>query len=327
MIDSVLLWGGFALFVIAALLLDLGVFHRRAHVVQFGEALRWTALWVSMATLFGLGVWYFSGSAKALEFCTGYLIELSLSADNVFVFALIFTYFRVPAQYQHKVLFWGVLGALVMRIAMIGLGVTLIHRFEWILLVFGTLLLVTGAKMVFGKDEQLHPENNPVVRWFTKVVPVSPQYEGSRFYIRRNGRWLATPLMVVLICIEVSDLVFAVDSIPAVFGVTLDPFIIYTSNVFAIMGLRSLYFVLAGVMDKFCYLRIGLGMILALVGIKMLLAKTPYKIETVYALGVVFVILTLSIVASLIRNRRLNSLAPPAVATSVTEETVSGRHS
>jgi tellurite resistance protein TerC len=298
------LWAGFALFVLAMLALDLGVFHRRAHTVRFKEALCWTGVWVSLALLFGAGLWYFEGQQKAVEFYTGYLIELSLSADNVFVFVLIFTYFAVPTKFQHKVLFWGVLGALVMRVIMIGVGVSLIQRFSWILYIFGGFLVVTGLKMVFGKDTELHPEQNPVVRWLTRQIPLTRDYHEDRFFVKENGRRLATPLVVVLTCVEVSDVIFAVDSIPAIFAVTLDPFIVYTSNVFAIMGLRSLYFVLSGVMDKFYYLRTGLGVVLGFVGIKMLLGHTAYKIDTLVALGVVAGVLGVALAASLARARR-----------------------
>lgn len=302
MIEQPLVWVGFGLFVVTMLALDLGVFHRQAHTVSFREALGWTGLWVSLAMLFGAGVWHYAGRQKALEFYTGYLLELSLSADNVFVFVLIFTYFAVPSKFQHKVLFWGVLGALVMRVIMIALGVALIQRFGWILYVFGAFLILTGLKMVWGSSDRVQPQNNPIVRWFTRHVPLTSEYHGDRFVAKVNGRKMATPLLVVLVCAEVSDLVFAVDSIPAIFGVTLDPFIIYTSNVFAIMGLRSLYFVLAGVMDRFCYLSVGLGVVLSFVGVKMLLVHTAYKIDTFIALAVVAGVLSLSILASLIRS-------------------------
>jgi tellurite resistance protein TerC len=298
------MWGGFGLFVLAMLALDLGVFHRHTHSVGFKEALSWTGVWVALALLFGAGVGYFWGLPKAVEFYTGYLIELSLSADNVFVFVLIFTYFAVPAKYQHKVLFWGVLGALVMRMLMIGLGVSLLHRFSWILYLFGAFLVFTGLKMAFSREKELHPEQNPVIRAFKRLVPVTRNYHDDKFFVREHGRGMATPLMVVLVGVEVSDLIFAVDSIPAIFGVTLDPFIVYTSNVFAIMGLRSLYFALAGVMDKFYYLRLALGLVLGFVGVKMLLAHTALKIGTVAALGVVAAILGVALVASWARARK-----------------------
>lgn len=299
-----LIWIGFSFLVLTVLALDLGVFHRKAHAVGFKAALSWTGVWVTLAVLFGVGVWHWAGPQKGLEFFTGYLIEYSLSADNVFVFVLIFSYFAVPPPWQHKVLFWGVLGALVMRLVMIGLGVALITRFGWILYIFGAFLVFTGFKMVFGKSEEIHPERNPVVRWFRKLVPVASAYHGDRFVARVDGRRVATPLLVVLVCIEASDLVFAVDSIPAIFAVTLDPFIVYTSNVFAILGLRSLYFVLAGMVDKFHYLKTGLGVVLAFVGVKMLLTHTSYKINTLPALGVVAGVLAVTIVTSLLRQPR-----------------------
>jgi tellurite resistance protein TerC len=265
-----------------------------------------------LAVLFGLGVWHFEGQRKAVEFYTGYLIELSLSADNVFVFVLIFTYFAVPQKYQHKVLFWGVLGALVMRVLMIAVGASLIQKFGWLLYPFGAFLIFTGIKMVFSKGKQLHPEQNPLVRWFTRRVPVTADYREDRFFVRVDGKRSATPLFVVLLCVEVSDLVFAVDSIPAIFAVTLDPFIVYTSNVFAIMGLRSLYFVLAKIVDKFYYLRTGLGVVLGFVGIKMLLAHTDHEIDTPVALCVVGSVLSLALVASLLRARFRAQPAPPS---------------
>lgn len=312
MTGNPLIWIGFSFLVLAVLALDLGVFHRKAHAVGFREALSWTGVWVTLALLFGAGVWYWAGPQKGLEFFTGYLIEYSLSADNVFVFVLIFSYFAVPRPWQHKVLFWGVLGALGMRLIMIGLGVVLISRFGWILYLFGAFLLFTGLKMVFGQQEEIHPECNPVVRWFRQLVPVTAGYHGDRFVARVDGRSVATPLLVVLVCVEVSDLVFALDSIPAIFAVTLDPFIVYTSNVFAILGLRSLYFVLAGMVEKFHYLRMGLGVVLGFVGVKMLLAHTAYRIDTLVALAVVAGVLAMTIVASLLRSPPKSVGPPPA---------------
>jgi tellurite resistance protein TerC len=303
MIDQTWLWIGFNLFVLAMLALDLGVFHKKCHVVTFKESMSWTVVWVSLALLFNLGIAHYFGPEKGLEFFTGYVIEKSLSVDNVFVFALLFSYFAVPPIYQHKVLFWGVLGALVMRAGMIVLGAALITKFAWIIYLFGGFLILTGLKMIFKKEEEIHPENNPVVRWFKKLMPVTPDYRGDRFFVKDNGILKATPLFVVLILVEISDLIFAVDSIPAIFAVTTDPFIVYTSNVFAILGLRSLYFALAGVMDKFHYLKIGLGVILTFVGIKMLLVHTPWKIDTLLSLGVIVVILTTSVVCSLLKPK------------------------
>ncbi len=276
----------------------------------FKEALGWTATWIALALSFNAGVWYFGGGAKALEFFTGYVIEYSLSADNVFVFALLFSYFAVPAPYQHKVLFWGILGALVMRLAMIVLGTALIAKFAWIIYVFGAFLIFTGIKMLLKSDEAIHPERNPLVRLFKRFMPVTPEFRGDRFFVRENGVLFATPLFVVLLLVEFTDVIFAVDSIPAIFAVTRDPFIVYTSNVFAILGLRSLYFALAGMMDKFHYLKTGLGVVLSFVGVKMLLAHTAYKIDTLVSLGVIVAILTTSVVVSLLRPRKAAAPAP-----------------
>lgn len=299
--DNVWLWVGFNVFVLAMLALDLGVFHRKSHIVSFKESMAWTTVWVVLALVFNAGIWHFSGSEKALEFFTGYVIEKSLSVDNVFVIALLFTYFSVPREYQHKVLFWGILGALVMRATMIGLGTVLITKFAWIIYVFGAFLILTGLKMIFKKEEEIHPEANPVVRWFKRMYPVTKEFRGDKFFVRENGIRMATPLFVVLLCVEITDLIFAVDSIPAIFAVTQDPFIVYTSNVFAILGLRSLYFALEGMMHKFHYLKLGLGVILVFVGIKMLLAHTPYKLDTLLSLCVVGAILAFSVILSLLR--------------------------
>jgi tellurite resistance protein TerC len=314
------LWIGFNVFVLAMLALDLGVFHRKAHVVSFKESITWTVVWVALALLFNLGVWHYDGSQKALEFFTGYLIEKSLSVDNVFVFALLFSYFAVPAQYQHKVLFWGILGALIMRAIMIAAGAALITQFTWIIYIFGAFLILTGIKMVVKREEEIHPERNPVVKWFKKLMPVTGNYRGDRFFVREQGVRMATPLFVVLLLVELSDLIFAVDSIPAVFAVTTDPFIVYTSNVFAILGLRSLYFAMAGVMDKFHYLKIGLGVILSFVGVKMMLTHTAYKIDTLVSLGVVVAILAISIIASRVRPKRPLRLPGPTGPNALPDE-------
>ncbi len=310
MIDQIWLWVGFNGFVLAMLALDLGVFHRKAHVVSFKESITWTVIWVALALLFNGGIWHFYGSQKALEFFTGYLIEKSLSVDNVFVFALLFSYFAVPQKYQHKVLFWGILGALLMRAIMIAAGAALIARFAWIIYVFGAFLILTGIKMVVKREEEIHPERNPAVKWFKKLMSVAADYREDRFFVWEAGRRCATPLFVVLLLVEFSDVIFAVDSIPAIFAVTKDPFIVYTSNVFAILGLRSLYFALAGVMDKFHYLKIGLGVVLAFVGVKMLLAHTAWKIPTLLSLGVVVLILAVSIVWSLLKPKKAKLPAP-----------------
>ncbi len=305
MTESIWLWVGFNVFVLAMLALDLGVFHRKAHVVSLKESLTWTGVWIGLALIFNALIWHHYGSTKAVQFFTGYVIEKSLSVDNVFVFALLFSYFAVPPLYQHKVLFWGILGALVMRAIMIAAGAVLIAKFAWIIYVFGAFLILTGIKMIVKREEEIHPERNPVVRWFKKLMPVTPDYRGDNFFVRENGIRMATPLFVVLLLVEISDLIFAVDSIPAIFAVTTDPFIVYTSNVFAILGLRSLYFALAGVMDKFHYLKIGLGVVLTFVGVKMLLAHTAWKIDTLVALSVIVLILAASVVLSLLRPKKV----------------------
>jgi tellurite resistance protein TerC len=299
------LWLGFNAFVLIMLCIDLGVFHRKAHIVTMKEALSWTAAWISLALVFNLGVWHYLGQQKALEFFTGYVIEYSLSVDNMFVFALLFTYFSVPPLYQHKVLFWGILGALLMRALMILVGAALIAKFAWVIYVFGGFLMITGIKMILKKEEEIHPERNPVVRLFKRWMPVTSDYRADRFFVREKGILMATPLFVVLLLVEFTDLIFAVDSIPAIFAVTKDPFIVYTSNVFAILGLRSLYFALSGVMDKFHYLKIGLGVVLTFVGVKMLLGHTPWKIDTLVSLGVIVMVLATSVVASWLWPKKL----------------------
>ena len=298
-------WVAFNGFVLAMLAIDLGVFHRTSHEVKLREALAWSAVWVALALAFNALVWSRYGQQRALEFLTGYLIEKSLSVDNIFVFVLIFTYFRVPAQYQHKVLFWGILGALLMRAAFIAAGVTLIQRFHWIIYVFGGFLVVTGIRMAVQQDKEIHPERNPVLRLAKRLMPVSTSYDGDRFFTILGGRRAATPLFVALLLVETTDLIFAVDSIPAILAITQDPFIVYTSNVFAILGLRSLYFALAGVVRMFHYLSIGLAGVLIFVGGKMLLVDVV-KVPTALSLGVIAAILAVSVVASVLRPR------PPA---------------
>ena len=263
-------WIGFVACVVIFLGLDLGLFHRRARVVRFKEALLWTAVWISLAMVFAFSLRPLRGQKESLEFLTGYLIELSLSMDNVFVIALIFAYFKVPSEYQHRVLFWGILGALVMRGVMIGAGIALIEWLDWILYVFGAFIIYTGLKMFFVKTE-VEPEKNAVIRLARKVFPVTPQFDGQNFRTQWNGRMALTPLALVLLMVETSDLLFAFDSIPAVFAVTRNPFIVFTSNVFAILGLRSLYFVLAGAIDYFRYLKYGLACVLVFIGVKMLI--------------------------------------------------------
>jgi len=306
--SSIWLWVGFNVFVLGMLALDLGVFHRKAHVVGFKEAGIWSAVWIALALAFNAGVWHFFGPQKGMEFLTGYLIEKSLSVDNIFIFALIFSYFAVPQQYQHRVLFWGILGALVMRAIFIAAGAALISNFHWIIYVFGAFLILTGIKMVFTPDKGLEPEKNPVVKLVRRLMPVTDRYHGQKFFARENGALAATPLFLVLALVETTDLIFAVDSIPAIFAVTTDPFIVYTSNVFAILGLRSLYFLLAGVMNKFEYLKLGLAAILVFVGAKMALVDV-YKIPSAVSLGVVATILAVAVVASLLRARRREAAA------------------
>ena len=299
MSQDIMIWVAFNIFVLIMLALDLGVFHRRQHVVGVREALLWSALWIALAMVFNVGLYIYEGQEVALMFFTGYLLEKSLSVDNLFVFLLIFTYFGVPRLYQHKVLFWGILGALVMRATMIAVGVTLIHHFHWILYVFGAFLIFTGARMAMQGDEEIEPDKNPLVRLFKRFFPVTTSYHESRFFVRLDGRLFATPLFIVVLVVEATDVVFAVDSIPAIFAVTTDPFIVYTSNIFAILGLRALYFALAGVMGYFHYLKYGLSFVLVFIGIKMVIADF-YKIPVQWALAVVAGLLLLSVVASLI---------------------------
>ncbi|HDP81106.1 MAG TPA: TerC family protein [Spirochaetes bacterium] len=293
------LWAGFVLFILGLLVLDLKVFQRKEHEISVREALLWTGFWIALSLVFNAGVYYFEGAQPALEFLTGYLIEKSLSVDNIFVFLLIFTYFGIKPKYQHKVLFWGILGALVMRAVFILTGIALIQKLHWIIYVFGAFLVFIGIRMAFEKEKEVHPEKNPVLRLFKRFFPVTDTYEEGTFFVRRAGKLVATPLFVVVLVIETTDVVFAVDSIPAILSITLDPFIVYTSNVFAILGLRALYFAIAGIMAIFYYLHYGLSAILVFVGVKMLIADF-YKIHTGVALGVVGGVLLLSILASLV---------------------------
>jgi tellurite resistance protein TerC len=302
-------WVIFTLFVLAMLAIDLGVFHRNAHAVSVREAFAWSVVWIALSLVFNVVIYFFwdrispgstyTNGEAALAFLTGYLIEKSLSVDNIFVFVLIFTYFAVPAIYQHRVLFWGVLGALVMRAILIGVGAALIKEFHWIIYIFGAFLIFTGIRMAVQKDEELHPEQNPLVNLVRRFVPVTRTYVEDKFFVRTGTALAVTPLFLVLLIVESTDLVFAVDSIPAIFAVTTDPFLVYTSNVFAILGLRSLYFVLAGVIDKFHYLKLGLSVVLVFVGIKMVIVDF-YKIPVAISLGVVATVLTLSVVLSLL---------------------------
>ncbi|MEP6743547.1 MAG: TerC family protein [bacterium] len=294
------LWIGFSVFILLMLSLDLGLFNRRAHTIKYREAAIWSGIWIALAMVFAAIVFYYQGTARGLEFVTGYLIELSLSVDNLFVFLLIFSYFKVPSRYQHRVLFWGVLGALVMRLTMIFIGATLIRNFHWIIYIFGAFLVYTGIKMFTQEDNDFQPEDNAVVRVATRIFPIERRYDEKRFFIRKNGKLTGTLLLLVLVIVEVADLVFAVDSIPAIFAITTNAFIVYTSNVFAILGLRSMYFLLAGVVEKFHYLKIGLAIVLTFIGAKMLLVAVHIDIPIWISLVFVALVLLSSVAASLV---------------------------
>lgn len=318
---TIWLWVGFNLFVLALLAVDLGIFHRKSHAVSIKEAAIWSVVWISLSLLFNLGLYFFwetispqsaySNSEAALSFLTGYLLEKSLSVDNIFVFVLLLKFFAVPAAHQHRVLFWGILGALIMRGTLIAVGAALLKEFHWVIYLFGAFLIYTGFRMASHQETELNPDQNLLLRILRRIMPITEKYEDDKFFVRRAGRLLATPLFVVLLVVESTDLVFAVDSIPAIFAVTDNPFIVYTSNVFAILGLRSLYFLLAGVVDKFHYLKLGLSVVLVFVGIKMVIVDF-YKIPIGLSLGVIAAILTTSIVASLIRSRRIENLETSA---------------
>ena len=315
-------WVLFNAFVLAMLALDLFVFHREAHRVRVREAAGWSAVWIGLAVAFGAGIYVVMGSDAGARFFTGYLVEKALSVDNIFVFVLIFSYFQVPPQYQHRVLFWGILGALVMRGVMIGAGAYLVSRFHWILYVFGAFLVVTGIRMATQSEHQIEVESNPSLRLMRRIVPITDLYHGPRFLVRPDelhegdtvqartrARWIATPLLVVLVLVETTDVVFALDSIPAIFTITQDPFLVYTSNIFAILGLRSLYFLLAGVVHKFHYLKLGLSAVLVLIGLKMLVEEI-YEVPIGLSLGVVAAILALSVIASLIWPKKVAAHDP-----------------
>lgn len=301
-VGTPVLWAGFIGFVVVMLVLDLSVFHRKAHAVRLREALLTSAVWIGLALLFAVGVYFWFGTRSALEFLTGYLIEEALSVDNLFVILVLFSYFAVPPAVQHRVLFWGILGALVMRALFIVMGAALLQRFHWLMFVFGAFLVFTGAKLLFGDGGEVHPEKNFVLRAFRRLIPSVKDYRGAQFTVQENGRWFATPLLMVLVAVEATDIVFAVDSIPAIFAVTTDPFIVFTSNIFAILGLRSLFFVLAGVMGRFHYLKLGLGLVLAFVGGKMLLADV-IQVPIGVSLGCIALMLGGSIAASLLWPR------------------------
>jgi tellurite resistance protein TerC len=297
---STWLWLGFSIFIVTMLSLDLGLFNRKAHQIRYREAWIWSGVWVTLALIFAGIVFHYQGSTRGLEFLTGYLIELSLSVDNLFVFLLIFSYFKVPAKFQHRVLFWGVMGALVMRLTMIFVGAALINRFHWIIYIFGAFLVYTGIKMFRHDEVEIQPDQNFVIRAVTRFLPITRHYEGEKFFTKVNGKTTGTLLLLVLTVVEVTDLVFAVDSIPAIFAITRDTFIVYTSNVFAILGLRSMYFLLAGVVEKFRYLRTGLAIVLTFIGLKMLVVAVGFHIPIWISLVFVALVLVGSVVASLL---------------------------
>ncbi len=310
-------WVLFHAVIFSLLALDLGVINRKSHVVSVREALGWSAFWIGLSMAFCVGIWVWMGGHKAVEFLTGYVVEYALSVDNIFVFLLVFGYFKVRAEHQHKVLFWGIIGAFVMRAAMIFAGTALIHRFEWIIYIFGVFLIYTGIKLAFGRENEVEPAKNPAIKLLRRVMPVSPKYDGAKFFTQLDGKRAATPLFVVLLVIETTDLLFAVDSIPAILAITHDQFIVYTSNICAILGLRSLYFALAGVMDLFHFLKYGLSFVLSFVGLKMLLSHTPLKIPTPVSLVIIIMALTISILISVWhpdpKNTAAEDLAEDAV--------------
>jgi len=313
MSSQVLWWVGFGVFVVVMLTLDLKVFNRRAHEIKIKEALLWTGFWVALALLFGLGIYLWRGHGDALEFLTCYIIEESLSVDNLFVFLLIFAYFAVPPMYQHKVLYWGIIGAIIMRLVFIVAGIELLNRFDWVFYIFGAFLVITAVRMAFQKDEKIEPEKNPILRLFRRFVRVTENYENGKFLVKKAGLYLATPLLIVVLVVETTDVVFALDSIPAVLAITLNPFIVYTSNIFAILGLRSLYFALAGIMRLFHYLHYGLVVVLVFIGVKMLISVShPHVITTEIALGVVAGVILISVIASVIWPRKEKIIPVPS---------------
>lgn len=312
---SAVAWIGFTIFVLAMLAFDLGVLNRRAHDISFREAALWSAVWVVVSVLFGLGVWIWDGPSQGLEFFTAYLVEKSLSIDNIFVFIVTFQYFGVKPMYQHRVLFWGVIGALVMRAVFILLGGALIQAFHYVIYIFGVFLVITGIRLLFKTEVEVHPERNPVLRLFRRLVRSTSDYREGHFFVKENGVYLATPLLAVLLVIETSDLMFAVDSIPAVFGVSKDIFVVYTSNIFAILGLRALYFLLANIMKRFAYLHIGLALVLTFVGAKMLLEdlveSMNREIPITLSLSVIAVLIGGSVVFSFWETRRSKKNVKP----------------
>ena len=297
------MWIVFVVMILGLLALDLFVFHKDAHVVSVREATVWSVVWVGLGLAFGGVVWLWLGAERGGEYFAGYLIEKALSVDNIFVFAMVFAYFAVPRKYQHRVLFWGVVGAIIFRAIFIVAGAELLKQFHWLIYVFGAILLATGLKMAFGGETQVHPERNPLLRLVRRFIPMTTEYHGQRFFVRQAGTLAATPLFAVLLVVETTDILFAIDSIPAIFAVTREPFIVFASNAFAILGLRSLYFVLADMMHRFKYLKVGLGGILVFAGFKMFLSESPYKIDIWLSLGLIGLILVASIAASVLATR------------------------
>lgn len=307
-IGSIELWIGFTAFVLLMLALDLGIFHKESHEVKFKEALGWSIFWIALAFIFNLGVYHWFGQVKAMEFLTGYIIEKTLSVDNIFIFVIIFTSFAVPNKYQHRVLFWGILGALIMRAIFIFAGAALLIKFHWLIYIFGGFLIITGIKLLINRNEVPHPEKNFLFKVCTKFIPTVSEYHGDRLLIVKNGKRFATPLFMVLLAIEITDLIFAVDSIPAIFAITNDPFIVFTSNIFAILGLRSLYFLLAGVVHKIRYLKAGLAVVLVFVGIKMAMLDI-YKIPVAISMLFILATILISVAASfIIPDRKRNDV-------------------
>ncbi len=307
--NKIVIWVGFNVLVLFMLAIDLGFFHRKDHKISLKEGIVWSIIWIVVALIFNVGYYFWQGHEKALQFFTGYLIERSLSIDNIFVFLMLFTFFAVPQKYQYKVLFWGILGALIMRGLFIGVGALLIAKFHWIIYIFGAFLVYTGFKMGVAGDEKVEPERNPIIRFIRKFMRITPDYRNGHFFVRENGKLYGTPLFVVLVAVETTDVIFAFDSIPAIFAITLDPFIVYTSNVFAILGLRALYFAIAGLMDIFFYLKYGLSAILIFVGVKMLISGY-YKLPDWVALTVVGGLLLVSILWSLLFPKKKEIPAP-----------------
>ncbi|MBM3956941.1 MAG: TerC family protein [Gemmatimonadetes bacterium] len=312
--STIWLFVGFGAFVVAMLALDLGVFHRRAHAVSVREAGIWSLVWLSLALLFALGIFLWEGRDKGIQFLTAYIVEKSLSVDNIFVFLVIFSYFAVPDAYRHRVLFLGILGAIVIRGIFIATGVTLLEKFDWMVYLFGAFLVITAIRLALRGDEEVDPERNPVVRLVRRLLPVTEKYEGQSFFVRRGGKWMATPLFVVLVAVEVTDVVFAVDSVPAVLAISRDPFIVWTSNVFAILGMRALFFLVAGILPYFRYLKAGLVIVLGYVGVKMLISDV-YHLPTFASLGIVVGILSATMLASYVARLRESCRPARAVGT------------